>query len=92
MDHDLTPVQVCEKLIGPPQTLSKIAKMTSKTAYNWRHPSNNRDAGDMPPRANRALLAYSDAHGLGLTADHLINGASVAEVASILDGRKATAA
>lgn len=85
-------MEVAERLIGDPEQLAEIAGMNPKAGYNWRRRSNWRDAGDMPPRTNRALLEYSAAGSLGLTADHLINGATVAEVEAILSRRQKVAA
>lgn len=87
MQSDLTPFQVLERLIGPPPELSRIVGHSRTAAYNWRM----RAPGDVPtPAAMRRLLAHSDAHGLGLTADHLIRGASLAEIEAILAARLQT--
>lgn len=85
MSSDLTPLEVCERLIGKPEWLAEAIGVADKVPYAWRHASKGRDAGDIPSaRHMRALLAYSDAHGLGLTADHLVRGASEAEIEDIL--------
>ncbi len=89
MSYDLTPFAVCERLIGPIERLAEITGQSSKAPYRWRTGSGWRDVGDLPPRANRALLDHSDRHALGLTAEHLIRGASAAEVAAILADRGA---
>lgn len=85
----LTPVEVAERLIGGPDLLAGIVGVNPKAPFLWRRQSGWRDAGDMPPRANRAILAHSDQHGLGLTAEHLIRGAAVAEIDAILAARVA---
>lgn len=64
-----------------------MCRLNRKAAYTWQKPSEQRLAGDIPPVHQRALLDHSDRHGLGLTAEHLIRGASEAEVAAILDAR-----
>lgn len=92
MTQKLTPLQVCERLIGPPAEVARAAGYTAKAAYGWRlassrNSSRRREAGHLPPRAMRALLLHSDAHDLGLTARHLIIGATEAEVAAILQAR-----
>lgn len=89
MAHDVTPLEVCERLIGKPELLAGLFGYESdKAPYNWRHATSTRDAGDIPSaRLMRALLAHSDAHALGLTAAHLILGASEAEVQAILSAR-----
>ena len=85
MSHDLTPTDVCERLIGPPETIAAIAQVAAKAPYNWRRlGARFRLAGDLPSAVTmRRLLEHSDRHQLGLTADHLIRGASEAEVAAI---------
>lgn len=81
----LTPVQVCERLIGPPEVLGPAIGFGTKAAYHWRNSRDRRAAGDLPSAdVMRRLLAYSDAHGLGLTPAHLIHGAPLAEVEDIL--------
>ena len=92
MGKHLTPTEVCEALIGPPQALGPICGYGTKAAYLWRRASTGRDPGDIPSAPNmRALLAHSDQHALGLTAEHLIHGASEAEIEAILATRAAPA-
>jgi hypothetical protein len=92
MSDNLTPVEVCERLIGPLPELEKIVGYRPKAAYGWRRESHWRDAGDIPsPRLMRRLLAHSAAGNLGLTADHLIWGASEDEIAAVLTARAAPA-
>ena len=93
MPHDLTPLEVCEHLIGAIEAVGPAIGLSAKAAYNWRHPSSSRAAGDLPSASvMRRLLAYSDQHGLGLTADHLVRGATFAEVDAILSRRGGVAA
>lgn len=89
MGKHITPTEVCERLVGPIEELAAICRMHRKGAYQWRGASKLRDAGDILPKHMRALLAHSDAHGLGLTADHLIRGATEAEIDAILAARAA---
>jgi hypothetical protein len=85
MSRHLTPLDVALALIGPPERLGAIIGLHVKTPYGWRHPAKDRAAGDFPSTNHmRALLAHSQKHGLGLTADHLIFGASEDEVAAII--------
>lgn len=89
METKLTPMQVAERLIGPPDTLGPIAGVTGKRPYAWRRASNYRDAGDFPsPRIMRALYDFSCANDLGLTLTHLVYGADAAEVDAILAARQ----
>lgn len=79
-------MQVVERLIGPPEVTGPAVGYGTKAAYHWRNPRTGRAAGDLPSaEVMRRLLAHSEAHGLGLTAEHLIRGASAEEVEAILN-------
>jgi major membrane immunogen (membrane-anchored lipoprotein) len=92
MTRHLTPIQVCQRLIGRPEEISLVCGFQEKAAYHWRNASKSRDAGDLPSaRVMRALLAHAAVKNLGLTADHLIWGATEDEVQAILDARTAPA-
>jgi hypothetical protein len=81
----LTPMQVCEKLIGPPEVMGPAIGYGNKAAYHWRRERDGRRPGDLPSaEVMRLLLAHSAAKHLGLTAEHLIWGATEAEIADIL--------
>ncbi len=81
MSYNLTPLQVCERLIGPLDRLSAICGLRQKAGYLWRKPAKGRDAGDFPAaRHQRRLLAHAAARGIPLTADHLIWGAPADEI------------
>ncbi len=85
MGKQLTPMKVCEALVGRPETLSQIAGFGPKAAYGWRHGSAWRDAGDVgSARTMRLLLAHAAARGIPLTAEHLIWGADAAEIEALL--------
>lgn len=76
--------------MGPPERVGPILGLNSKATYLWRRASGSRDAGDIPSaRQMRRLLAHSAAGNLGLTADHLIWGASEDEIAAVLTARAA---
>lgn len=84
----LTPMQVCEKLIGPPEVLGPAIGYGMKAAYHWRRERDGRRPGDMPSaEVMRLLLTHSAARQLGLTAEHLIWGADEAEIQGILAER-----
>lgn len=87
MSEHLTPLEVAERLIAPRKELGGRIGYKAKAAYNWVNGSTWRDPGDMPPAANRRLLRLARAHGLGLTAEHLIFGADAAEIDAILAAR-----
>lgn len=90
MGKHLTPLEVCERLIGPPAVLGVVCGLSIKATYIWRRPATGRAAGDIPSAPNmRNLLDHSDRLGLGLTANHLIRGASEDEIAAILAARNA---
>jgi hypothetical protein len=90
MGKHLTPLEVAEVLVGSVEDVGEIVGLHRKSPYVWRRASSERDAGDLPSApVMRRLLAWSDAHGLGLTAEHLIRGASETEIAAILAARSA---
>lgn len=85
MSNHLTPLQVCERLVGPLPAIASICGQSQKAAYIWRRGSTLRDAGDIPSaRHQRRLLAYGAARGIPLTAEHLIWGADAAEIEALL--------
>ena len=89
MTHHLTPMQVCERLIGKPEAISIAAGLCEKAAYNWRYERKGRAAGDLTSSMiMRSLLTFSAQHGLGLTAEHLVLGALESDIVSILETRE----
>jgi len=85
MSNHLTPVEVCQKLIGPLPVLEAVVGYAPKSGYVWLSGTKNRDAGDFPTaRLMRRLLAHAAAKRIPLTADHLIWGASAEEIAALL--------
>lgn len=88
MRNHLTPLQVCERLIGPLEQLGPIIGNSDKALYFWRRESKFHGPGDIrSARHMRAILAHSERLSLGLTARHLIEGADEAEVETILAER-----
>lgn len=87
MSDHLTPLDVCAALIGPLSELERIAGYQPKAAYAWRRSSTTRPGGDLPSKVQRALLAHAEARGIPLTAEHLVRGASRAEIDAILASR-----
>ena len=84
----MTPMQVCERLIGPPEVLGPAIGYGNKAAYHWRREREGRRVGDLPStEVQRRLLAHSAAKNLGLTAEHLIWGADATEIEAILAAR-----
>lgn len=78
-------MEIVEKLIGPPEFLGPAIGYGTKAAYHWRTSRTGRAPGDLPSaEVMRRLLAYSETHGLGLTAEHLVRGAAEAEIEDIL--------
>lgn len=85
MSNHLTPFDVVQRLIGPPERVGPVVGMSEKTGYGWRRPSANRDAGDIPSaRTMRALLDHARANGIPLTAEHMLYGAEAEEVDAML--------
>jgi hypothetical protein len=90
MKQELTPLEVCKRLIGPLGVIAEIIGYGPTAPYLWEKPAQNRAAGDLPS-ANimRQLLDHSEANSLGLTASHLVRGAPEDEIAQILADREA---
>jgi hypothetical protein len=89
MSDDLTPLEVCERLIGPIPMLASICGYVDTAPYGWRRASKTRGNGDLPGApVMRKLLEHAARHGLGLTARHLICGATTDEIAAILAARQ----
>ena len=93
MEQMLTPADVVFALIGPPEVVGPICDLSQTVAYVWRRSAGERrDAGDIPSaRHMRKLLAHARAHAIPLTAEHLIFGASRAELDALLAQRPAPA-
>lgn len=84
----MTPLEVCEALFGGYEAVAKAVGHSKNAPLNWRHASSSRAAGDFPSATvMRKLLDHSDQRRLGLTATHLVRGASRAEVDAILSQR-----
>lgn len=83
MSDHLTPLEVCERLIGI-GSIAEVLGYDRSAPFGWRHPSSSRDAGDFPSaRIQRRLLAYAVARQIPLTAEHLIWGASADEIEAL---------
>ncbi|MCB1349827.1 MAG: hypothetical protein KDK11_14760 [Maritimibacter sp.] len=84
IDH-LTPLAVCERLIGPKPELERIAGYRPKAAYGWERSARTRAGGGLPPRAQQAILKHIREQRLPIPADWLIEGATLKEVYQVLD-------
>ena len=85
-------MQVCERLIGKPEQIAAAIGLKEKAPYHWRNARTGRAAGDFPSATvMRQLLAHAAARQIPLTADHLVWGASEAEVDAILADMRAKA-
>ena len=92
MGNHHTPLEVLERLIGPPQVIGPIVGLHEKSPFVWRRGSKFREPGDIPgPKVQRKLLAYARNHGIPLTAAHLIFGAPVAEIDALVAQSKVAA-
>jgi len=81
MSYHLTPLEVCQRLIGAPDKIAKICGLQEKATYPWRRKSEWQDAGDIrATKYQRALLTYAKANAIPLTPEHLIFGADSAEI------------
>lgn len=75
-------------LFGSYDEIARACGVDEKTIYGWARASKLRDAGDVPSaRHMRKLRRYAIEHNLGLTAEHLVRGASEAEIDTILNSR-----
>lgn len=83
MSSHLTPLEVCEALIGGLETIGEAAGVHPKTPYGWRQGSINRAPGDVPVPRMRALLNYAAARGIPLEERHLIWGATPGDIAAL---------
>ena len=84
MSDHLTPVEVCQRLIGPLPDLERIAHYKPKSAYAWLRSSSDREAGYLPSvKLMQVFLTYAATHHIPLTADHLIWGAPADEIAAL---------
>jgi len=92
MSYQLTPLEVCERLIGPPPRLSEICGLHPKTVFQWRHATKRHAAGDIRFCSNqRALLKYARANDIPLHASWLITGASSGVIDAIKHSNSAKA-
>lgn len=80
MSSYLTPLEVCQKLIGPLDRLAHIAGVTAKSPYHWKRPSKTRAAGHLPPNVLVAMLAHVEGRRLPVTARDLVLGMSEDEM------------
>lgn len=84
MTSHLTPTDVVERLIGGFDIIASIVGRDEKSMFNWRRASGLREAGDIPGTPlMRKLLNHARENGIPLTAEHLIFGASEAEIAAL---------
>jgi hypothetical protein len=85
MSYDITPLEVCERLIGSIEGVSVAAGLGPKAAYSWRYKTKVRSAGDLPSgRVQRKLLTYAAKNNIPLTTSHLILGADSAEIDALV--------
>jgi hypothetical protein len=85
MSSNLSPVDVSFRLFGGYKGVAGVLGMSEKSPLAWKRPSKYREAGDFPNTSIlRTLLAAARQRRIPLTADHLIYGASEAEIAALL--------
>lgn len=92
MTERLTPLKVCERLIGPVPLIAEICGLSATAPHHWKRGSRLHRPGDVPSaRLMQKLLAHSDARGLGLQPRWLIEGAIADEVEHVLRVRETPA-
>ncbi|WP_425426175.1 carph-isopro domain-containing protein [Albimonas pacifica] len=92
MSNAVSPVDVVVSLFGSPGAVAEVCDRHRTAVSHWRRAGPRREAGDVPPPHMRKLLAHARAHGIPLTAEHLIFGATRAELEILLDRRNPDAA
>lgn len=91
-DHQ-SPTDVVLRLFGGIEATAAAAGLKPKSPHVWRRAAKGRPAGDIPSAATmRKLLTHAAAHGIPLTAEHLIWGASAEELAALAAHRPAALA
>ncbi len=84
IEQHLTPADVVARLIGPSAVVAEIVGRDRTAVVKWRNATLRRAAGSIPgDEEKRALLSYAQEHGIPLTAEHLIWGATEAELAAL---------
>jgi len=93
MSKHLTPLTVSERLIGGISDIAAVCGLSEKAPFHWKNAGGHHDAGDIrSTRQQKMLLRYSQEYSLGLTAEHLIFGATEDQVDAILANRSKVAA
>ena len=65
--------------------IAEVVGYVRNAPYLWQKPAKGRRVGDLPSATvMRLLLAHAAARQIPLTADHLIWGASEAEITALL--------
>ncbi|MEX0306048.1 MAG: hypothetical protein AB3N12_01565 [Ruegeria sp.] len=85
MSDNLTPLEVCEKLIAPRKSLGALIGYKEKAAYSWAKPSKYRLAGDLPVHAQRQILVEFRRRGLNADPAWLIEGAKRSDIEKFLN-------
>jgi hypothetical protein len=85
MDKVHTPLDVVIAVFGSAEAVAEACGRHRTTLYGWKRASADRKAGDLPStNSMRKLLAHARAHGIPLTPEHLIFGASEKELALLV--------
>ena len=82
----LTPTQVAILVLGTRNLVAEVCGVSGSAVTQWGNASRARAAGDIPSiQYIRRILARPEAQGLDL--EHLIRGATQAEIDAILAAR-----
>lgn len=77
-DAIISPVEVVLRLVGRPKEVAAVVHRHRTAVVKWRR------CGDIPdPQSQRALLLHARGLGIPLTAEHLIFGATEAELSAV---------
>lgn len=92
MSDNLTPLEVCERLIGPKPELAKLCGYDRTAAYHWERHAKDRPAGYLPLAVQHRLWRHIKQAGLPILAEWLIEGAPIDEVVAAQLAAKEAAA
>ncbi|MEO0680481.1 MAG: hypothetical protein AAF192_08710 [Pseudomonadota bacterium] len=80
------PTDIVFTLMGGASGVARICGLHRTAPYSWLKQSARGGGGYVPAgAAQRALLDHAEAHGIPLTAEHLIRGCSAAELKALQD-------
>lgn len=89
MSDNLTPLAVCERLIGTKPELAALCGYDRTAAYHWDRPAKDRPAGHLPLAVQSRLWRHVKAKKLPIPGHWLIEGAPLKDVLAARDAIRA---